>query len=215
MSMAILKVRDSNGNVQEIVAIKGDKGDKGDPGEFTGGELLNAHINNTNNPHSITAEQIGARPDTWIPTAKQVGAAPAIENTDFPGCYYRIVDGNAEWINPPMVADVEYRTTERWNGKPIYTKALYRTFASTTVGSESSYVDYTIEHGIAEKFTLIKAEGSFSVIEDTVRRCLPYVTISGGIVNIADVEDVNVSIRFYKAQFNYLTALIYIYYTKD
>lgn len=28
--MAILKIRDSNGNVQDILAFKGEKGDKGD-----------------------------------------------------------------------------------------------------------------------------------------------------------------------------------------
>lgn len=33
--MAILKIRDSNGNVQEILAIKGDKGDKGADGTMT------------------------------------------------------------------------------------------------------------------------------------------------------------------------------------
>ena len=26
-----------------------------------------------------------------------------------------------EWVNPPMVPGVEYRTTERWNGKAVYT----------------------------------------------------------------------------------------------
>lgn len=30
--MAILRIRDSNGNIQEIIAIKGEKGDKGDTG---------------------------------------------------------------------------------------------------------------------------------------------------------------------------------------
>ena len=30
--MAILRVRDDDGNIFEIPAIKGDKGDKGDPG---------------------------------------------------------------------------------------------------------------------------------------------------------------------------------------
>lgn len=29
-----------------------------------------------------------------------------------------------EWVNPPMIPGVEYRTTERWNGKPVYTKAV-------------------------------------------------------------------------------------------
>lgn len=27
-----------------------------------------------------------------------------------------------EYINPPMIPGVEYRTTERWNGKPVYTR---------------------------------------------------------------------------------------------
>ena len=28
--------------------------------------------------------------------------------------------GEVEWVNPPMDPGVEYRTTERWNGKPVY-----------------------------------------------------------------------------------------------
>ena len=30
-----------------------------------------------------------------------------------------------EWVNPPMEVGVEYRTTERWQGKPVYTKLIY------------------------------------------------------------------------------------------
>ena len=29
-----------------------------------------------------------------------------------------------EWVNPPMLLGVEYRTTERWNGKPVYTSLV-------------------------------------------------------------------------------------------
>lgn len=29
-----------------------------------------------------------------------------------------------EWVNPPMVVGTEYRTTERYNGKPVYVKAI-------------------------------------------------------------------------------------------
>lgn len=71
--MGILKFRDADGTVREILALKGEKGD---PGEFTGGELLKSHINNKGNPHEATAEQVGARPDTWMPTAAEVGARP-------------------------------------------------------------------------------------------------------------------------------------------
>lgn len=48
--------------------------------------------------------------------------APAQEDASFPGCYYRMVNGIKEWINPPMVENVEYRTTERIDGKAVYKK---------------------------------------------------------------------------------------------
>lgn len=32
-----------------------------------------------------------------------------------------------EWVNPPMVAGVEYRTTERFEGKPVYCQLVYFT----------------------------------------------------------------------------------------
>lgn len=32
--------------------------------------------------------------------------------------------GEWEYVNPPMVTGVEYRTTERWNGKAVYTKLV-------------------------------------------------------------------------------------------
>nr|DAR34136.1 MAG TPA: hypothetical protein [Caudoviricetes sp.] len=37
---------------------------------------LTAHTGNTNNPHSVTAEQVGARPASWTPSAAEVGAVP-------------------------------------------------------------------------------------------------------------------------------------------
>lgn len=47
-----------------------------------------------------------------------------VESAEYPGCYYRIVDGKQEWITPPMVVGVEYRTTERHKGKVVYTKLI-------------------------------------------------------------------------------------------
>ena len=37
---------------------------------------------------------------------------------------YNTVWSSWDWVNPPMVPGVEYRTTERWQGKPIYTKLI-------------------------------------------------------------------------------------------
>lgn len=46
---------------------------------------------------------------------------PAVESEVHPGCYYHLVDGEEEWINPPMRVATEYRTTERWgNGQTVY-----------------------------------------------------------------------------------------------
>jgi hypothetical protein len=51
--------------------------------------------------------------------------ANAVESTQYPGCFYRIVNGNTEWINPPSLPGFEYMTTERWNGNPVYQTMIY------------------------------------------------------------------------------------------
>lgn len=45
-----------------------------------------------------------------------------IQSETHPNCYYRIVDGEEEWINPPLEQYTEYRTSERINNKVIYKK---------------------------------------------------------------------------------------------
>lgn len=55
---------------------------------------------------------------------------------------YRIVDGIVEWFNPPMQLDVEYRTTERLMGKPVFTKLVEQDISlrgSTTDEYEAPY----------------------------------------------------------------------------
>jgi hypothetical protein len=37
---------------------------------------IDTHKNDSSNPHKVTASQVGARPDTWMPTADDVGARP-------------------------------------------------------------------------------------------------------------------------------------------
>jgi hypothetical protein len=75
--------------------------------------------------------------------ALQKNKAPAIKDTNYTGCYYRMVDGNKEWINPPMVIGVEYRTTERYNGKVVYKKAI-------RYGHVAQGGDFSWEHGISD-----------------------------------------------------------------
>ena len=52
------------------------------------------------------------------------GVAGAEESADYSGCYYRTVDGETEWLNPPMEAGVDYRTAERWLGKAVYVRLV-------------------------------------------------------------------------------------------
>ncbi len=51
--------------------------------------------------------------------------------------------GEWEWFNPPMTPGVEYRTTERWNGKAVYTRII-ETGALTNGASCSLVGGYTM-----------------------------------------------------------------------
>ena len=50
----------------------------------------------------------------------------------YPGCVAqrKMIDGAFkpwEWVNPPMVVGTEYRTTEKFEGKPVYCQLVYFT----------------------------------------------------------------------------------------
>lgn len=45
-------------------------------------EAADAHGNSKENPHGVTAEQVGARPDDWMPTAADVGAVTETQVTN-------------------------------------------------------------------------------------------------------------------------------------
>lgn len=80
-------------------------------------------------------------PDIPDPTPANAFAAlnarTAVESAEHPGCYYRVVDGVQEWLNPPMHMAEEYRTTERHRGLPVYTKILWARLSSAAVTIDS------------------------------------------------------------------------------
>ena len=86
--MAILRVRDIDGNLYDIPVIKGDPGYTPVKGEdyWTEEELeaVTAELLANARPSDWipTAEDVGARPDTWMPTAAEVGATPASHAND-------------------------------------------------------------------------------------------------------------------------------------
>lgn len=60
----------------------------------------------------------------WENQIANVTDGKMIESPEYPGCYYRMNRGVKEWLNPPMMEDVEYPTTKRQDGKRVYTKLL-------------------------------------------------------------------------------------------
>ena len=65
-----------------------------------------------------------AQVDQLDHTAQEIDDGIGFESTEYPGCYYRMVSGVVEWVNPPILPGVEYRTTERYQGKPVYVKLV-------------------------------------------------------------------------------------------
>ena len=131
------------------------------------------HFKDVGNPHSVTA--------------LQVGAIPAVEDTSYPGCYYRMAGSVKEWINPPMVPGVEYRTTDRFNGVPVYTKLISTSFSQ---GNSSTVVDVNIPHGIINFGRIVS-------IDTTLAYVFPMPTLAGidQLSGVYNVDATNIIFR--------------------
>lgn len=104
-----------------------------------------------------------------------------------------------EFDNPPMFIGVEYRTTERYNGKAVYTKAFefVPAYPSASVGLDS---------GVAE---LVRT----SIRKNSTQ--LPYLAANGTLVNWAETSNVGISV--YSVNEAYATGTIHaqVWYTKN
>ena len=81
-----------------------------------------------------------------------------------------------EWVNPPMVPNTEYRTTERWNGSPVYVKAI--NFGNLPNGTRRN-----IPHGIDGKSENVR----YSMKAEQTGRMLPDASITEVIANSTDI----------------------------
>ena len=157
-----------------------------------GTEFL-SHRDNTENPHQVTLEQIGAAPAGYglgerLPLLQNWNTAYVnafvYGNTNSPdgatwwgiNCKYQnavsaqiafrytvnqlsearryLRNGEGEWeyVNPPMEPDVEYRTTQRYEGKPVYTKLVN---LGVVAGAENVVgVANDVETVVDAKFTI-------------------------------------------------------------
>lgn len=90
---------------------------------------------------------------------------PAFEDSKYKGCYYRMVDDEQEWINPPMLTYTEYRTTERVRNNVVY-RQLIRI--------ESDYINEFLNNGILILNTILPGVLIFKFCSWTDGFVLPY-----------------------------------------
>ena len=66
---------------------------------------------------------------------------------------YRIKGGEWEYENPPMQLGQEYRTTERFNGRPVYVMAFYYGSLPASTGKDVAHGIANIRHAISVYIT--------------------------------------------------------------
>ena len=151
-----------------------------------------------------------AQVDQLDHTAQQIDDGIGFESTDYPGCYYRTVNGVVEWLNPPMIAGKEYRTTERYLGKPVYVKMIEAGFNPAGTVKETS--DKTVSASGLVRFSAVR--GAWS---------LPSFMYGG---KYEDAGDIQVSVQGTSDGIHVLTwsktrdmtsatAMVSVYYTKN
>lgn len=175
---SVLRVKDDQGNIIEIPAIKGDKGDKGDPGDVPASRTINGKP--LASDVVLSAADVGAAPSgyglgkTTYDNKNKITTLAEADALTHNGWYHFVGDANQnlggfsysaihvvtsrydvfqtlyayhseygglcverraynhqenawsewEWVNPPMIMGVEYRTTERFRGKVVYTQRI-------------------------------------------------------------------------------------------
>lgn len=113
-----------------------------------------------------------------------------------------------EWENPPMTPGIEYRTTERFDGSPVYCGLVSYTNAEN-IGDTSSMVDVEIPHPFSGLGKPVRATGRQGGVYP-----IPNITSSGANYTIARVDKSSIKLRLNKCTFDSRTWYFTIYYTK-
>ena len=113
-----------------------------------------------------------------------------------------------EWVNPPMYSSVEYRTTERYNGVPVYTKLV--TFShDALLGDATATTRENIPHGIDNigsllSIEIVKAGYDFPYLSST----------TGGFTKVESVNAADIVLCNHKMSWNASTWRFLMKYTK-
>ena len=76
--------------------------------------------------------------------------------------------GEWEWVNPPMMTGVEYRTTERHNGKSVYAKLVYAGYLPNNDDTSIVVLEHNIDPDI-DTSTALRRVGSLVDIKAILR----------------------------------------------
>lgn len=114
-----------------------------------------------------------------------------------------------EWSckNPPMLPGTEYRTTERYNGKPVYAKLVQTTVSAH--GSMDSYDTFSFPHGIANFENLVRHFTKYNGSQ------LPTFNLVGGFFAVQGVTSENVAFMLYHNDISGGTMEVELHYTKS
>lgn len=160
---------------------------------------------------------IGVDPATS--TFVQNSALEAIVNMHPGGIMYREIDGETEYFNPYSSdttnddgSIVKYRTTERWDGEPVY-KRVVRYEYTGTLGNANGVTDVQIPHGIAdwdEFYKVVRVSASANM-----GGLLPYLASNGGMTVVNTVDSANINLRIRNDTWTNPVFYFEIYYVKN
>lgn len=114
-----------------------------------------------------------------------------------------VVWGEWEWVNPPMQLGVEYRTTERYLGKPVYVKVV-------DCGScpADGYKD--VVYAVAYTVTPIRCEGTWSYTSGST---IPFESTDEDQLHIGALGN-TIRVKTGGKDFSSYTYTATVYYTK-
>ena len=142
-------------------------------------------LNLTDNVDKWTSDKVEHLEDGFLAIAQ--------ESTEYLGCFYRVVNDETEWINPPMISGVEYKTTQRYMGEPVYCKVVEYT-NTASFGAADTAKAHNVPHGISNYNRAVFVRGFYG---GTSSYPLPYRSQAGGFLYIGQISTSNIVLQSY------------------
>ena len=122
--------------------------------------------------------------------------------------YYNGTWEEWEWENPPITTGTQYRTTQRYDGKPVYAKNI-------SFGALPKNTEKTVEHGLSggQIDTIVSFDVFAYETGSTVVRKLPFFTTSGSLRADGYITGARVGVVT-QADMSGYTAIVQIRYTR-